>query len=95
MWFRFAASALALFVRLSNHSWCLAPAVQLLAGRDSFTSVPTAGELAVVAGIELLKDLEPLDKLLAAFPALAAFHGRHAAAAAEALAGLGTYFSRA
>ena len=68
---------------------------QVLGGKASFTSTVTAGELAVVGGISILKDLEPVDKLLAAFPDLAAFYAKHAAAADAALAGLGAYFSRA
>ncbi len=66
-----------------------------MAGKASFTTTTTAGELAVVAAIEILKHLEPVEKLLAAFPDLAAFHAKHAAEAATALAGLGSYYSRA
>ena len=67
---------------------------QVLDGKASFTSSVTAGELAVVAGISLLKDLEPVDKLLAPFPALKAFYDGHAAAAEAALAGINPYFNR-
>jgi hypothetical protein len=68
---------------------------KVLAGKASFTSTVTAGELAVVAAISILKDLEPVDKLLAAFPDLAAFYAKHAAEADAALTGINPYFSRA
>ncbi len=68
---------------------------KVLAGRASFTSTVTAGELAVVAAISILKDLEPVDSFLGPFPDLKAFYAKHAAEADAALAGLGAYFSRA
>ncbi len=45
--------------------------------------------------LTILKDLEPLDSLLAPFPALRAFYDSRASFAEEALAGLGPYFTRA
>ena len=67
---------------------------KVLAGKTSFTSSFTAGEAAVLAGISLLKDLEPLEKLLAAFPDLAAFYAKNSADVDAALAGLSPYFAR-
>jgi glutathione S-transferase len=65
----------------------------LLNAAGSFTSAPTAGELAVVAACHLLKELEPA--CLDAVPRLRAFFaGAREESAAKVLAGLSQYYKR-
>jgi ParB-like chromosome segregation protein Spo0J len=70
--------------------------VQVLARRASLSTVATTitGELAVVAAIEILKRLQPIEELLADFPDLAALYELHSTEVAAIVEGMEPHYTR-